>query len=98
MLATQNHRQAPSPTCSNIPCVGAAAVIKSACVMPKDVASAEGAPQEGRARHFQRRGLSAVDCEWKLLAMTHKSPAQRPLLAACGQLPQRASPLACQAK
>ena len=24
------------------------------------------------ARRFQRRGLSAVDCEWKLLAMTHK--------------------------
>jgi transposase len=23
------------------------------------------------ARRFQRRGLSAVDCEWKLLAMTH---------------------------
>jgi len=24
-----------------------------------------------RARRFQRRGLLAVDCEWKLLAMTH---------------------------
>ena len=24
-----------------------------------------------RARRFQRRGLPAVDCEWKLLAMTH---------------------------
>jgi hypothetical protein len=24
-----------------------------------------------RARRFQRRGLSAVDCEWKLLAATH---------------------------
>jgi hypothetical protein len=23
------------------------------------------------ARRFHRRGLGAVDCEWKLLAMTH---------------------------